>query len=110
MSRFLTDHYDKLTAYTRGEQPKDGEYIKLNTNESPFPPAPQVVDAIGKIQIESLRLYPDPTCAALKAKIARLFELNKECVFLANGSDDILNFGAIILIVGSAASASSSLS
>lgn len=92
MSRFLTDHYDKLTAYTPGEQPKDGEYIKLNTNESPFPPAPQVVDAIGKIQIESLRLYPDPTCAALKAKIARLYEVNKECVFLANGSDDILNF------------------
>ena len=92
MSRFLKEQYQKLEAYTPGEQPRDMAYIKLNTNESPFPPAPAVVEAIGKADIENLRLYSDPTCKVLKEKLAGLFRLQPENVFVSNGSDDILNF------------------
>ncbi|MDO5123345.1 MAG: histidinol-phosphate transaminase [Eubacteriales bacterium] len=92
MSRFLKNTYAKLEAYTPGEQPKDGEYIKLNTNESPFPPAPEVTEVLEKEDIERLRLYCDPTSAELKGKLAELYGVSSENVFLSNGSDDILNF------------------
>ena len=92
MSRFLKEEYKKLEVYTPGEQPKDGEYIKLNTNESPFPPAPAVVDILKKSDIENLRLYSDPTLCVLKEKLANLYGVKSENVFLSNGSDDILNF------------------
>lgn len=92
MSRFLKDTYKSLDVYTPGEQPKDGEYIKLNTNESPFPPAPSVVDLLTKQDIENLRLYSDPTLSNLKCKLANLYGVEKENIFLSNGSDDILNF------------------
>ena len=92
MSRFLKEAYKSLDVYTPGEQPKDGEYIKLNTNESPFPPAPSVVDLLTKQDIENLRLYSDPTLSALKKKLASLYGVESENIFLSNGSDDILNF------------------
>ena len=92
MSRFLDVRYDVLEAYTPGEQPRDQIYIKLNTNESPYPPAPEVVAAVDQKQIEDLRLYSDPTGFALKQKLAGLYGLEPEKVFLSNGSDDILNF------------------
>jgi len=92
MSRFLKDRYTSLEVYTPGEQPKDGEYIKLNTNESPFPPAPQVVDLLTKQDVENLRLYSDPTLCNLKEKLAKLYGVERENIFLSNGSDDILNF------------------
>lgn len=92
MSRFLKENYKSLEVYTPGEQPKDGEYIKLNTNESPFPPAPAVVDLLTKQDVENLRLYSDPTLSTLKEKLAKLYGVEKENIFLSNGSDDILNF------------------
>ncbi len=92
MSRFLKATYQAMEAYTPGEQPRDMEYIKLNTNESPFPPAPSVVEAVGPRQIQDLRLYSDPTGKGLKEKLATLYGVEPENVFLANGSDDILNF------------------
>lgn len=92
MSRFLKEDYLKLEVYTPGEQPKDTQYIKLNTNESPFPPAPEVVDILKKSDIENLRLYSDPTLGTLKNKLAALYEVKSENIFLSNGSDDILNF------------------
>ena len=92
MSRFLKDCYQALEAYTPGEQPRDMAYIKLNTNESPFPPAPAVVEKLQKADIENLRLYSDPTCKALKEKLAGLYGLQPENIFVSNGSDDILNF------------------
>jgi len=92
MSRFLKENYKSLEVYTPGEQPKDGEYIKLNTNESPFPPAPAVVDLLTKQDVENLRLYSDPTLCTLKEKLAKLYGVEKENIFLSNGSDDILNF------------------
>lgn len=92
MSRFLTDRLQKLEAYVPGEQPRDMEYIKLNTNESPFPPAPSVLDALGRQDVADLRLYSDPTCISLKRKLAQLYGVKPEQIFLTNGSDDILNF------------------
>lgn len=92
MSRFLKARLRKLKAYTPGEQPRDKQYIKLNTNESPYPPSPEVVDTVRRSQVEDLRLYSDPEGRALKEKLAGLYRLRPENVFIANGSDDILNF------------------
>ncbi|MBQ9743071.1 MAG: histidinol-phosphate transaminase [Ruminococcus sp.] len=92
MSRYLKEIYQKLDAYTPGEQPKDGEYIKLNTNESPFPPAPSVVEKLTSQDIENLRLYSDPTMSNLREKLGALYGVDKDNIYLSNGSDDILNF------------------
>ena len=92
MSRYLKECFRALEEYTPGEQPKDGEYIKLNTNESPFPPAPTVLEALSRKDIENLRLYSDPTMSVLKSKLACLYGVNAENIYLSNGSDDILNF------------------
>lgn len=92
MSRFLKERYQGFQSYTPGEQPQDQEYIKLNTNESPYPPAPGVISALDETDFERLRLYPDPTGRRLKEKIAKLYGVRPENVFLSNGSDDILNF------------------
>lgn len=92
MSRFLNKRYASLQAYTPGEQPRDMVYIKLNTNESPYPPAPSVVAAMDAAQVENLRLYSDPTGLSLKQSLAELYGLKTENIFLSNGSDDILNF------------------
>jgi len=92
MSRFLNKRYQSLEAYTPGEQPRDMVYIKLNTNESPYPPAPSVVASMDAEQVENLRLYSDPTGLSLKQKLAELYDLKTENIFISNGSDDILNF------------------
>ena len=92
MSRFLNAQYRSLNAYTPGEQPRDTQYIKLNTNESPYPPAPSVVAAVTAEQAELLRLYSDPTARELKEKLAKLYAVKPENVFISNGSDEILNF------------------
>ncbi len=92
MSRFINAKYVGLDAYTPGEQPTDMQYIKLNTNESPFPPSEGVLRAIDSAAVSQLNLYPDPTCGRLKEKLAALYGVGKDCVFVSNGSDDILNF------------------
>ncbi len=92
MSRFLTEKYQKLEAYTPGEQPRDMKYIKLNTNESPFPPSQVVIDAVNSDEVKNLRLYSDPECTGLKKAISELYGVGQENVYLSNGSDDILNF------------------
>ena len=91
MSRFLADAYQKLEAYTPGEQPRDMAYIKLNTNESPYPPHEAVVKAATE-ESGKLHLYCDPECTALTAALAERYKVSKKNVFTANGSDDILNF------------------
>lgn len=92
MSRYLKEELQALRAYTPGEQPQDQVYIKLNTNESPYPPAPSVAAAITRQEVEQLRLYSDPTGAELKEKLAGLYGVEPENVFLSNGSDEVLNF------------------
>lgn len=92
MSRFLSSEAKRLDPYTPGEQPRDQQYIKLNTNESPFPPSPRVLEALSRAEAEKLYLYSDPTCAALNAAIARRCGLKPENVISGNGSDEILAF------------------
>ena len=92
MSRFLCDRLAAFSEYVPGEQPKDQKYIKLNTNESPYAPPKNVVDAVNGKEIEKLRLYSDPECTALKNELAKNFKVRPEKVFVSNGSDEILNF------------------
>lgn len=93
MSRFLSKKYINVEEYTPGEQPQNmHEFIKLNTNESPFPPSPGVLAAVNSEEASKLRLYCDPDCRALTEKLAGLYEVKPENIFLSNGSDDILNF------------------
>ena len=100
MSCFLSPRFATLEAYTPGEQPRDQQYIKLNTNESPYPPSPEVIKRINKEEVEKLNLYPDPEGKILKEKLAKLYGVKKENIFLSNGSDDILNFAFMVFCDG----------
>lgn len=92
MSRFLSEAYQALEEYVPGEQPRDRSYIKLNTNESPFPPSPATVAALSCEEAERLCLYSDPESRALKEGLAALYGMKRTETFVSNGSDDILNF------------------
>ena len=92
MSRFLAKKYRTLDAYVPGEQPRDKKYIKLNTNEFPYPPAPDVIAAVNAEAVSDLRLYSDPTAKALKDALAGYYGVSAENVFVSNGSDESLNF------------------
>ena len=91
MSRFFSKRHDALTPYTPGEQPRDMQYVKLNTNESPFPPSPAVAAAVAR-ECGRLQLYSDPENTALRQKLAQIYGVKPQQVLVANGSDDILNF------------------
>ncbi len=91
MSRFFSQKYSGLTPYTPGEQPKDMKYVKLNTNESPYPPSKEVYEAVME-EAKKLHLYSDPECSALTQKIADRYGVSKDMVLVTNGSDEILNF------------------
>lgn len=92
MSKFLINKYKSLEAYVPGEQPKDMQYVKLNTNESPYPPSQGVLNRIAAEEVSKLNLYPDPDCKALRVKLAKLYCVEPENVFVSNGSDEILSF------------------
>ncbi|MCR4594239.1 MAG: histidinol-phosphate transaminase [Clostridiales bacterium] len=91
MSRFLSDKYKNLTAYTPGEQPQDQQYIKLNTNESPFPPSP-FAQRLARQAAGDVQLYSDPECRELVAIASEKFGVSKDQILFTNGSDEILNF------------------
>ena len=103
MSTFLNPNIERMTAYVPGEQPRDKAYIKLNTNENPYPPAPSVVAAMNDAEIEDLRLYSDPTAKVLKEKLAKLYGLQPENVYVGNGSDEVLYFLFLAYGAGGAA-------
>ncbi len=92
MSRFLNENLRTFKSYTPGEQPRDKKYIKLNTNESPYPPSSEVIQAVSANEVSDLRLYSDPTCKVLKEKLAKRYDVKPENVFVSNGSDESLNF------------------
>ncbi len=92
MSEFLTERLRGLCEYVPGEQPQDMEYIKLNTNESPFPPPRSVIEAAISGRGNQLQLYPRPDSENLLDAIARRYGLMRENVILGNGSDEILGF------------------
>lgn len=91
MSRFLSQRLRSLEPYTPGEQPKTTDFVKLNTNESPFPPSPKAQAAAAEAA-KKLHLYSDPTCRALTQAVADHLGLGFDNVLMTNGSDEILSF------------------
>ena len=91
MSRFFTDRLSALMPYTPGEQPQDRQYVKLNTNESPFPPSPGVLKAVQE-EAGRLQLYSDPESRLVTEAIAAHYGLEYSQVLAGNGSDELLNF------------------
>jgi histidinol-phosphate aminotransferase len=97
-SPFWSTGIDKLKAYVPGEQPQTEGWVKLNTNECPYPPSPLALAAIHEATSDKLRLYPDPNGNALKGVIARQFGLSPAHVFLGNGSDEVLGHAFLGLL------------
>ena len=91
MSRFLKEKYKGLRPYTPGEQPQDKKYIKLNTNESPYPPSQRAVE-LAKEELGKLMLYPDPDQRRLLQLLAEEYGVSEDEVIVTNGSDEVLNF------------------
>lgn len=90
MSRFWSPEVLSLEPYVPGEQPKDQNLIKLNTNENPYPPSPAVAALLKNFDTETLKLYPDPDATVLKDALAKNLSLKPEQMFLGNGSDEVL--------------------
>jgi len=91
VSRFFSEKYNKLTPYTPGEQPQNMQYVKLNTNESPFPPSPKAVERAGE-EAKKMQLYSDPEVKALVKTAAKMLGVQEDQILFTNGSDEILNF------------------
>ena len=92
MKEFWSNRIRGITPYTPGEQPKNRTFIKLNTNENPYPPSPKAVEAIQEAAGEGLRLYPDPEGTPLIQALARRTGLQENQIFVGNGSDEVLAF------------------
>jgi histidinol-phosphate aminotransferase len=92
MSVYWNDRVRGIDPYVPGEQPRDRKYVKLNTNENPYPPSPKTLEAIKAAAADSLRLYSDPVCLDLRKAIAERYGTSAERVFVGNGSDEILAF------------------
>ncbi|MFT5740838.1 MAG: histidinol-phosphate aminotransferase, partial [Gammaproteobacteria bacterium] len=88
--RFWSKLVTGLQPYTPGEQPRPGSVIKLNTNENPYPPSASITRVLAQFNVDSLRRYPDPESSELVAALASRFHLNKDQVFVGNGSDEVL--------------------
>lgn len=91
MSRFFSEKYADLKPYVPGEQPQDQQYIKLNTNENPYPPLPAVSEAVAE-ESRKLHLYSDPESRGLRAALAKIMKVSEDELIMTNGSDEILNF------------------
>ncbi len=99
MSRYLRKSIAALEGYVPGEQPKDDGFIKLNTNENPYPPSPRVLSALRKAADRSLRLYPEPLSDSLRSLAAAKFGLRPDNIIAGNGSDELLSI-AVRCFVG----------
>jgi histidinol-phosphate aminotransferase len=95
MSKYWSEITKNVEPYVYGEQPKDKKYVKLNTNENPYGPSPKVLQAIKNVSSSDLRLYPDPNCDELRETIAKYYDLNKNQIFIGNGSDEVLAFSFV---------------
>ena len=100
MRQFLSPEALAMKPYTPGEQPRDQQYTKLNTNESPFPPSPKVVEVVSRAQVGMLNLYSDPTCKVLEDAIAKFYGVEPENVTSGNGSDEVLAFAFAAFFAG----------
>ena len=88
----------KITPYVPGEQPKNSNIIKLNANENPYPPSPEVINALKNFDAEHLRMYPNSSSLKLKSAIAKHFKLKESEIFVGNGSDEVIALGVLFLI------------
>lgn len=91
---------DQLAAYVPGEQPREAGFIKLNTNEFPYPAAPEVIEAIRREAADTVRVYPDPTSTALRQALAARHGVEPEQILVGNGSDEILRLLAHAFLGG----------
>ena len=91
MSRFFSEKYLDLEPYVPGEQPRDQQYVKLNTNENPYPPLPEVAKAVAE-ESGKQHLYSDPECTELRKALAKRLDVSTDELLMTNGSDEILNF------------------
>ena len=87
---YFRDNIDAMSGYVPGEQPQEPGFIKLNTNENPYPPSPKVVKAVRAAVNRDLRLYPDPLATKLREKVAEVYGTKPDRVLVGNGSDDCL--------------------
>jgi len=87
---YFRKNIEGMDGYVPGEQPQDGVYIKLNTNENPYPPSPKVLATLKETINDKLRLYPDPSALSAKKKVAEVFSTKPERVMIGNGSDELL--------------------
>ncbi len=87
---FFSRRARTIAPYTAGEQPKSGIFVKLNTNENPYPPSPRVAEAVAAFPCERLRLYPNPDGDSLRDAVAAFEGVERENVYLSNGSDEAL--------------------
>lgn len=92
MSKFLSKRLEFLKAYVPGEQPAEKKFIKLNTNENPYPPTKEIFKILNIAEAEDLKLYSDPDCKALTKKLAELYNVSEKNIIFGNGSDEILSF------------------
>ena len=92
MKEFWSSRIQNLVPYTPGEQPKHQTFIKLNTNENPYPPSPKALAAIAANVNEDLKLYSDPEGTQLREAIAKVYHVKPSQVFVGNGSDEVLAF------------------
>lgn len=90
----------RLTPYVAGEQPKNRKFIKLNTNENPYPPSPRVAEVLRSFDAASLRLYPDMDATALREAISAVEGVPADWVFCGNGSDEVLAFAFAAFFAG----------
>ena len=100
MNKYLSNLAKGLEPYVPGEQPKDGIYVKLNTNENPYPPAPEVFEAIKENSNDNLRLYPDPESRELRAAASQYYGVPENMIFAGNGSDEVLAFAFAAFYAG----------
>jgi len=91
MTTFVRPAVAAMSPYVPGEQPQGAGYVKLNTNENPYPPSPRVLDAIHAAVGSDLRLYPDPVAGALRHRAAAVYGVDADAILVGNGSDELLS-------------------
>src|SRR5262249_47016013 len=91
MIPLVRDNVRAMTGYVPGEQPREDGFVKLNTNENPYPPSPRVFEAIREaLTGDRLRKYPDPVGTRFRQTAGRLLGVDPDCILIGNGSDDVL--------------------
>ena len=88
---FFLSHIARMKGYVPGEQPRQGRFVKLNTNENPYPPSGAVIERVRAACGEQLRRYPDPQSSGVRTRLAALYDIPPEQILVGNGSDELLN-------------------